>query len=147
VPDEKIMTPKHIQLARLLTYAGVLPFAGAGALAFWGQLHLAERLALSYGAVIASFLAGIHWAVYMQHGERCPRNLFIASNITALLVFASLLLENIKVALLLQVLCFLYLLTLDLKLHLAGLWPEWFYRLRLVATALVVLALIGVMVA
>ncbi len=141
------MTPKQIQLARLLTNAGVLPFIGACALAFYGQIEQAQRLALSYGAVIASFLAGIHWAVYMQHGERCPRNLFITSNITALLVFASLLLANIKVALLLQILCFLYVLVIDLKLHLAGIWPIWFYRLRLVATALVVLALVGVMVA
>ena len=51
-------------MARLLGYAGGLPFAGcalAGAL----QISLAGfdpfRLLLAYGAVILSFLGGLHW--------------------------------------------------------------------------------------
>ncbi len=141
------MTPQNIRLSKLLTYAGVLPFAAAMMLGFSGENALSQRLALSYGAVIGAFLAGIHWAVFMFHEERCPRNLLITSNIAALLIFASLMLTNIKVALLLQVLCFLYLLVLDLKLHLAGIWPAWFYRLRLIATALVVVLMVGVVAA
>lgn len=56
--------------ARALGYAGLLPFV-AGAAALWGlslpglQLWAGTALVV-YGALIASFLGGIHWGLAMQ---------------------------------------------------------------------------------
>ena len=57
--------------ARLLGLAGLLPFAAAALLAWWPQAlpwqGLDARMALlAYGAVILSFLGGIHWGLVMR---------------------------------------------------------------------------------
>lgn len=53
--------------SRLLGYAGLLPFVACGwASVFAESAGESARLALlGYGAVIASFLGGIHWGVAM----------------------------------------------------------------------------------
>jgi hypothetical protein len=55
-----------------LGYAGLLPFVG-GALLVWlvrEEAHPYVALALSaYGAVIVSFLGGIHWGLAFRHTE------------------------------------------------------------------------------
>ena len=99
------------------------------------------RFALTYGAIILSFLAGIHWAIYLFFADHCPRNLLLTSNSIALIGWASLGVDLFPVALGLQAICFLYLLILDLKLHRAGLLPTWFFHLRRNATAIVVVCL------
>lgn len=129
--------------AKLLTYAGTLPLLGA---AFGQTLGIlspehAFFVASTYSVVIASFLAGIHWACALFYPGRCPRNLFITSNVVALLAWLSVLLNHPVWSLILPILCFLYLLVLDLKLREAGLLPGWFYRLRLNATGVVVISL------
>ena len=60
--------------ARVLGYAGLIPFVGA-AFCTWffaerAQLWASAAL-LAYGAVIASFLGGIHWG-RMLHGAPSP---------------------------------------------------------------------------
>jgi hypothetical protein len=72
--------------------------------------------------------------------------LLITSNITALLGWASLLFPNPLITILLQILCFLYLLTLDLKLRNAVILPQWFYGLRRNATTIVILCLVTLLV-
>lgn len=58
--------------ARLLGYAGLIPFVG-GALALWfadPALQAAAVAALAgYGAVIVSFLGGIHWGLGFARGD------------------------------------------------------------------------------
>jgi len=136
------MTPRNILLAQILTYSGTLPLVFcAGAAACGIQGINPGWLALTYGAIIISFLSGIHWAVYMFFSDRCPCNLLLTSNITALLALLTLLLEKGRIAYILQSLCFLYLLTLDLKLYNAAILPHWFYSLRRNATAIVILSL------
>lgn len=131
-----------IRLAQLLTYAGTLPIWGA---VLHSQLPFlpidATLLAITYGAVIVSFLSGIHWAVYLWHAEKLSRNLFITSNITALLAWLTLLLPAPFYSLGLLIWCFLYLLVLDWRIAAAGIYPTWFYALRRNATAIVVILL------
>ena len=136
------MTPDAIRLATRLTYSGTLPLVAA-ALSPWLPLHAVEatRFALTYGAIILSFLAGIHWAVYVFFAERCPRNLLLTSNGVALIGWASLGVHPFPDALALQAISFLYLLVLDVKLHRAGLLPLWFFHIRRNATAIVVACL------
>lgn len=134
------------RLAKFLTYGGTLPLVGCAlALHFYPSLFDARFFAIGYAAVIIGFLSGIHWAIYLFFAEKCPRNLLLTSNATALLSWLSLLGPVSLFSLLLQMLCLLYLLTLDLKLTCAGVLPEWFYILRRNATMIVVLALAALM--
>lgn len=58
-------------LARTLGYAGLIPFAGP-VLMLWFEpdlLDWAIELLLVYGAVITSFLGGIHWGLAMRAGS------------------------------------------------------------------------------
>jgi hypothetical protein len=62
------LTPAALRLG----YAGLLPF-GVGALLVWlvrEDAHPYVALALAaYGAVIVSFLGGIHWGLAFRHAE------------------------------------------------------------------------------
>ncbi|WP_419421501.1 DUF3429 domain-containing protein (plasmid) [Legionella sp. D16C41] len=129
-------------LAKSLTYGGTLPLVFCIAARF---VHVENIditfIAQTYSTIIVAFLCGIHWATYLFFADKCPRNLLITSNIITLLAWSSLFATNQPIATLLEVLCFLYLLTLDLKLRNAGLLPEWFYVLRRNATIIVILCL------
>lgn len=129
--------------AQLLTYAGTLPLVIAAVELVFGRLPSSDVfwVVSTYSAIIISFLAGIHWACYLFFAQRCPRNLLFTSNIVALLAWLSLLVHQQPWQLLLQILCFFYLLTLDYKLEKAALLPKWFYTLRRNATVIVVLSL------
>jgi len=129
-------------LANILTYSGTLPLVGC-VIAMLIPIITIDigMIARTYSAVIISFLCGIHWAAYLFFSEKCPRNLLITSNVIALLAWLSLLIPHQPITTVLQGVCFLYLLMLDLKLRNAGIIPEWFYSLRRNATIIVVLCL------
>lgn len=140
--------PFHHRTAQLLTYAGTLPLIIAAVELVVGRLPSSDVvwMASTYSAIIISFLAGIHWAYHLFFSDRCPRNLLLTSNTVALLAWVSLLVpQHQPWQILLQILCFLYLLILDYKLSLAGILPPWFYSLRRNATVIVVLALCTLM--
>jgi hypothetical protein len=142
-----------IILANTLTYSGTLPLIGSAIILYFPVAGLdGAFIASTYSAIIISFLCGIHWAAYLFFADRCPRNLLITSNVVALLAWGSLLAAN-QLAIgqltinqvgttLLQILCFLYLLALDFQLHKAGIFADWFFRLRRNATIIVVICLL-----
>jgi hypothetical protein len=137
-----IMQKHNLPLEQILTYSGTLPLvASAISLSLPMQGVDVEHIALTYSAVIISFLCGIHWAAFLFFADQCSRNLLITSNVVALLAWVSLLSLHPSLALLMQALCFLYLLALDLTLRDAGILPDWFYTLRRNATVIVVLSL------
>jgi small-conductance mechanosensitive channel len=77
-----------IQMSHALTYAGALPFIAAAGLCLVRveTLPLAgsvQTLATSYGLVIVSFMAGVHWG-QMRSGKSGALNLFVTSNTAAL---------------------------------------------------------------
>lgn len=53
--------------AEIVSYAGVLPFVlcllGVALLPNYGQRELAQRIAISYGAVVLAFLGAVHWGL------------------------------------------------------------------------------------
>ncbi len=60
------MNEKNILVARVLTYTGIMPFLFLGMAVALQASGLDYSLALfAYGAVIISFLCGIHWAVFL----------------------------------------------------------------------------------
>ena len=129
-------------LAQCLMYAGVLPFFGAAIILavkpnFLGLNY--DSVILTYGAVIASFVAGIHWGIYLFKDP--PLNLFIHSNIAALLAWSAVLVADRRGAFIL-LLCFLYLIVIDRHLSKAGVIEGWYLRMRLIATTLVIVALL-----
>lgn len=142
--------PSHDpRLARTLTYAGTLPLI-ACALAAWMPLPSGvdvAAIAIAYGAVIASFIAGIHWAASLFFAQRCGRLPLLASNAIALAAWAGLLLHDPVQACLLLTLCFAALLAVDRRLHAQAVLPTWFHRLRRNATAIVMSMLVVVALA
>ncbi len=137
-------TTPHRSLAAALTLAGTLPFIAGAVQAWTGLVPSLDGVALArgYGAVIAAFVAGIHWGAYLFNGARCGVNLLAWSNVVALSAWVALLLPTPRVGLVVLVACFAVLLWLDLRLHRNGVTPAWFHRLRIRATTIVIPALL-----
>lgn len=137
--------------ARLLGYAGLLPFvAGSLYLAFGPLLYmqLVTTALVGYGATILSFMGAIHWglglALPAAAGADEQAYRFGISVVPALLGWAALLLTLLSAqlpafALLLAGFVGVYLL--DLGAIGAGLAPPWYRRLRLQLTVVVALCL------
>jgi len=131
-------------LARVLTFAGALPFVAAViALALAPAMATAAvwQAVLGYGAVIASFVAGIHWGLFVYRDRAMPLNLFITSNLCALAAWAALLVPSLTGALTLLIAVFAALFAIDHSLYAAKAHAHWFYKLRATITAIVIAAL------
>lgn len=137
------MNKKNILVARILTYSGLLPFLILG-LVVASQVEESNcRLAFfSYGAVIISFICGIHWATCLFFPDRHGVGLLLQTNLIALLGWISIFLGQHQLSLGLQCFCFIYLLAIDLYLYRQSLLPKWFFNLRLHASLLVIFMLI-----
>ncbi|RUT28550.1 DUF3429 domain-containing protein [Arsenicitalea aurantiaca] len=123
-------------IALILTAAGALPFlAGLVDVALLGGQWL--QAIQVYGAVIAAFICGIHWGAAMFAPERMAPRLLILSNFLALLAWLSALLPPTAGFLSLAAV-FGSLLLVDRHLFRAGLWPDWFWTLRIAISALVI---------
>ena len=137
------MNGKNILVAQALTYTGIMPFLFLGIAIVLQAGGLDYNLALfAYGAVILSFLCGIHWAVFLFFSQHCSRNLLLHSNAISLLGWLSVLPVMPHLTYVLQIFCFVYLLILDRELYRNKIIPSWFFHLRLNATLIVVFLLI-----
>ena len=130
------MTQGQIHLARILAYGGILPPWLALILHVSTGLPWAGFAALTYGAVIASFVCGMHWGIAMQPSQRMPVNLLITSNVGALAAWAMLLasmwstdLAFLGLAIVLGV-----LLLVDRKLLSATIIEPWLWSVRCIAS-------------
>ena len=126
------MTRSSQVIARWLSYAGVLPPWGALALSGLLPNGWAAFAALSYGAVIASFVCGMHWSAYMTARVPLPTNLLITSNIGALAAWALVLVSfwSINLAFMGLVAVLAGLLFIDRQLLGAGAIDAWFWSVR-----------------
>lgn len=131
--------------AWLFAAAGTLPFLGGlvdVALLGGGRVGVVQI----YGAVIAAFLCGTHWAMALLGTPAMAVRLLLISNALALLAWLGALLPARPGFLLLGVV-FAALLAVDAVLHWRGLWPAWFWQLRYAITLVVVSACVGLAVA
>jgi len=136
------MNSRNVLLAKSLTYSGTLPFILCViSLLMNFPFMEASFLVRAYASVIISFLCGIHWAIYLFFSDKCPKNLFISSNVVAAIAWLSLITPPYIIFLMLQPICFLYMLFLDFQLCKALILPNWFYNLRRNATIIVILSL------
>lgn len=140
------MNNKNILLAKILTYSGIIPLI-ASIILFFTPIPLLREInpvlfALTYSAVIISFLCGIHWVIYLFFSAKCSQNLLIISNIVTLISWFCVILSPKVAYLLIQSACFIYLLIIDIKLYKEDILPKWFYYLRRNATLLVIIILL-----
>ena len=141
-----------IFLARWLGYAGALPFLALGLLVlvpeFLGpeiasKMRLSEAsiafALLSYGAIILSFLGGLHWgrAVTIPSDQQIisMRTALLWSVSLSLIAWFALILQGIflpvRYAAGMLIAGFAAALIADLKLLEKGYWPVWMRTLRL----------------
>jgi Protein of unknown function (DUF3429) len=133
---------QQVKLASILTTLGALPFVGAVAAQLAGiSAYHTSYFSLTYGAVILSFLGGMHWGVFLSQAHVARINLLVSSNLFALLAWLSLLMLVPLTQYLIQITCFLALLLIDRRLAADGMIERWFYNLRKHVTLVVVVCL------
>jgi hypothetical protein len=146
-----------IFLARWLGYAGALPFLALGLLVLWPEfigpefirLQISSTMRfseasiafalLSYGAIILSFLGGLHWgrAVTIPSDQQIisMRIALLWSVSLSLIAWFALILQvmffPMRYAASLLIAGFAAALIADLKLLEKGYWPAWMRTLRL----------------
>ena len=137
------MRPPHIKLANTLTLLGAIPFVAPAVASLLGfrDVHM-HALVLSYGAIIASFLSGMHWGLYLRHAAQTRINLLITSNIVALVAWASLIIPSTPWQYYLQMACFVLLLLIDYQLTKVRVHASWFFNLRVLITGIVLASLL-----
>ena len=130
------MTQGQIALARILAYGGILPPWLALILHVSTGLPWAGFAALTYGAVIASFVCGMHWGMAMRPSQRMPINLLITSNVGALAAWAMLLgsMWSTNLAFLGLAIVLGVLLLVDRKLLSATTIEPWLWSVRCIAS-------------
>ena len=129
--------------AVVLGLAGVIPFAAGALGSFWAGAigAFATKALLAYGAVILSFLGGIHWGLAIGQGDPSYRRLGVGVA-PSLVGWVALLLGGGAAGLLLLAAAFVAVLGLDVQLTRDGMAPAWFPRLRTALTAAVVVCLL-----
>jgi hypothetical protein len=130
------LNPFQQRQAQRLTYAGILPpwiALGVGQVISVAWLGHA---ALTYGAVIASFICGMHWATFTHGTAPADGRLLLTSNAGALAAWAMVLLAiwSMPLALVGLVGVLAALLFLDRQLLAEGTIAPWFFALRRNAT-------------
>jgi hypothetical protein len=141
MPTAQLLHPHIPRPANWLGLAGVLPFA-AGALAAWRPDPVgtfAATALLAYGAVILSFLGGIHWGLALDQAQ--PRPAQLALGVLPSLAGWVAVLAGGRAGILLLMAGFVGVLAQDLRLTRNGVAPPWFASLRTVLTTAVLLCL------
>ncbi len=134
---------RNQRLAKALAYSGLLPFLYFPVyLFFTGNSVIfgfdVEALLVAYSAVIVSFIAGIHWGIFLF--KKSSLNLFLCSNIIALLACLSIF-SIFFLNLIILILCLFFLILIDSSLFNQQLLDPWFYKLRLQVSTLALLSL------
>ena len=127
---------------------GAVPFIGlAGAMPFLTdapRLFVAHAL-LAYGAIILSFLGGVHWGLAIRspgsvdNGELKAR--LIVSVVPSFIGWIALLIGN-KTGLLILAIAIVAMLFVDLQASRVGPAPPWYAKLRIPLTCVVVTTLL-----
>lgn len=127
------------QTARILGWAGVLPFALWTVVAWTGAPDWLMELLVGYGVLILAFMGGTLWAAALDNPQE-PEAPLIASIVFVLAALPAFLLPAISAALLLAVLFALHWTAEYLWVR--GAQPGWYRRMRMGISASVVALLI-----
>jgi hypothetical protein len=132
-----------------LALAGTTPFIAGAMLPLLGHdslPHLGplDQLVSSYGLAIVCFLAGAHWGIYLAGRNKDLLNLFVISNVIFLATWFAYISGPVKLAIGMQIVAFLALLFIDLRLRTGEVISTTYFRLRTLATLIAVLSLLAV---
>jgi len=139
--------PRVRDLALILGWLGVLPFAGlavAALLDLAGLRGFAISALVLYGAVILSFLGGVAWGLALAPGAAPPApraDLVVGVTMSLIGFFAAL--APARAALLVLAPAFLAMLAYDLASARRPLAPAWFAPMRVRLTTAAVLSLLA----
>ncbi len=126
----------YINMAKLLGFGGLVPFAGCAAIMYSGS-NSASIVALFanavYGAVILSFVGAVHWGLTMRE-DRSPY-WYVWSIIPAILGWLSIVLLDVNISLLALAIAFTLAWSVDRQASLQGLIPSWYMQMRHILTA------------
>ena len=129
----------------LLGYAGLLPFIGLTVALFLVDeefLSYTQFAFQAYGAVILTFIGGVHWGLVLRNESDAHRNKeIIASIVPSLFAWISLLLP-VDLALGVLLTAFLLLFFYEYRVLWADLFPAWYRQLRCVLTTIVCLLIL-----
>lgn len=148
-------SPARIPIAPLaLGIAGLVPFVGlSGIIVLNAHLPAAEawRALALYGAVILSFMGGVHWGLAMAmgaaaRGSRATAG-YLASIVPALVAWVTIAALPPRPATTVLSFGFAMLLIYDLAATRRGDAPDWYATLRRWLTAIVLAALASALVA
>ncbi len=142
-PGSSVAVP---EAAIWLGVFGLLPFGGSAlSAAFLGEPYSGWAIAalMAYGAVILSFLGGIHWgvAIASDPGNGALPGRLMVSVAPSLVAWAGLLLP-LRVGLLVLAAGFAAILYVDIRATRAGEMPSWYPRLRRPLSSAVIAALL-----
>jgi len=130
-----------------LALAGTTPFIAGALLPLLGHASLPglgplDQLVASYGLAIVCFLAGAHWGTYLSGRSAASLNLFVVSNAIFLAVWFAYVGAGVKTAIGIQIVAFLVLLFIDLRLRASDVISATYFRVRTVATLIAVISLL-----
>ena len=132
-------------IARLLGYAGLLPFLLTAGLMWFatdiGTAATAHRMLMAYGAVILSFLGGVRWGVCIGPLAGPDRNRELGLSVLPSIVAWVAFLPGPILALGILITGFIVQCLWDVMSVEQGRLPRWYGTLRLQLTAVVVICL------
>lgn len=133
-----------------LALAGTVPFIACALLPLLGYdsiryLGSLDKVVASYGLAIVCFLAGAHWGTYLSGRSADSLNLFITGNVIFLAVWFAYVGADMKWAIGTQVLAFLTLLFIDLRLKRSDVISNVYFRVRSIATLIAIISLLVVL--
>ena len=139
--DTKIYTALALAGTIPFIAGALLPLLGHDSLPHLGQL---DQLVASYGLAIVCFLAGAHWGTYLSGRYADSLNLFVISNVVFLAVWFAYVGAGVKTAIGVQIVAFLTLLFIDLRLRSGDVITATYFRVRTAATMIAIVSLLAV---
>jgi len=136
--------------ARWFGLTGTIPFVGlsiGGAFLSGAHQSLAYFTLVAYGAVILSFLGGVHWGRAIRafdHGIGADRFLWVSLGISVVpsLIGWLTLLVPMTIGLPVLAASFAAMLLIDLQTVKAGQFPAWYGNLRVILSVIVIASLL-----
>jgi len=128
------------QLTKILTYSGSIPFLFLTYLGFSKATNFLtldiSLILISYGAIILSFISGMHFSYSILQDKNSNR-LLIISNVVAIISWLCLLI-NFKLALVVMIIGYVLNLIIDFVSYKNLVIERWFFNLRLRISLIVI---------
>ena len=130
-----------------LTYTGALPFIVCAIclalnIKFIPLLGATEQVLSVYALIIATFIAGSHWGQHLHMKNKWQYHLPILSNVIVIALWFGFLVLSFKPLIAIFVTAFLVLLVIDQRLFQHNLITRQYFRMRCLATTIVVSTLV-----